>query len=104
MTKQEWLEMWHLSGEEGERAWQAKQEMHAKSFDSHIIIPDIQPYKAIATGEMINSRAQHRNYLKKHDLVEFGNEKIKPKQMPDVPGRREAIIEACRKHKVRGFY
>ena len=28
MTKQEWLEIWKLSGEEGEQAWQKTQEMH----------------------------------------------------------------------------
>jgi len=104
MTKQEWLDMWHLTGAEGEAAWQAKQEMHNREADAHMIIPDIQPYKAVVTGEVINSRSQHREYLKRNDLVELGNEKGKPKPIPEVAGRREAIIEACRKHKVRGFH
>jgi hypothetical protein len=42
--------------------------------------------------------------LKRNDLVELGNEKGKPKEIPDVPGRREAIVESLRKHKVRGFH
>ncbi len=104
MTKQEWLEMWNLSGDEGDKAWQAKQDMHARSHESPMVIGDIQPYKAVATGEMIMSRSQHRDYLKRHNLVELGNEKTKPKEIPEVPGRRQAIIDACRKHKVRGFY
>jgi hypothetical protein len=48
MTKQEWLEMWKLSGEAGEAAWNEKQSMHTRG--SHIIIPDIQPYKSVVTG------------------------------------------------------
>lgn len=71
--------------------------------DSLTIITDIQPYKSIATGEVINSRSQHREMLKRHNLVELGNEPVKKREIQDVPGRREAIIEACRKHKVRGF-
>jgi hypothetical protein len=102
MTKQEWLEMWKLSGEAGEAAWNEKQSMHTRG--SHIIIPDIQPYKSVVTGEVINSRKQHREYLKRNDLVELGNEKGRPKEIPDVPGRREAIVESLRKHKVRGFH
>jgi hypothetical protein len=103
MDKQEWLEMWKLSGEAGERAWQDKLQMHERAYDSHIVIPDIQPYKTV-TGEVVNSRKQHREFLKRNDLVEIGNEKGKPKEIPDVPGRREAIVDALRKHKVRGFH
>jgi putative FmdB family regulatory protein len=43
------------------------------------IIQDIQPYRSMATGEMITTRDQHRNHLKQHNLIEIGNEKIKPK-------------------------
>ena len=67
------------------------------------IMPDIQPYKSVVTGEVINSRSKHREHLKAHGLVELGNEKPKPRAMPDLPGRREAIIETCRKMKIRGF-
>ena len=38
------------------------------------IIGDIEPYRSIATGEMINSRQQHRQHLRDHNLVEIGNE------------------------------
>jgi len=44
----------------------------------HYIIPDIKPYKAV-TGDMqgkwITSRKQHREFLKRNDLIEVGNEK-----------------------------
>lgn len=69
----------------------------------YFVMKDIAPYKSMVTGETINSRKQHREMLRKHNLVEFGNDKPPPKTIDDTPGRREAIIEACKKHKVRGF-
>ena len=74
MTKEEWLEMWKLSGEEGEKAWQATQEMHARRGDATYVIPDIAGYKSMATGEWISGRRQHKEHLKRHGLIEIGNE------------------------------
>ncbi len=39
---------------------------------------DIEPYRAITgdmQGEMITSRSQHKEFLRRNDLVEVGNEK-----------------------------
>lgn len=44
-----------------------------------MVIADIQPYRSMATGEMITSRSQHRDHLKNTGCVEVGNETIKPK-------------------------
>ena len=44
---------------------------------SHYVIPDIQPYKAVAgdmAGKMITSRSQHRAFLKRNGFEEVGNE------------------------------
>lgn len=48
--------------------------------DSHNIIPDIQPYQSMQTGELIGGRRQHREHLRQHGLVEIGNEvdKMRP--------------------------
>lgn len=43
------------------------------------VVPDIEPYKSMITGEMITGRAQHREHLRRHDCVEVGNEKQTPK-------------------------
>jgi hypothetical protein len=51
------------------------------------IVPDIQPYKSMVTGERIRGRAHHRDHLRRHDLIELGNEPVrdrKPKEMPPV--------------------
>jgi hypothetical protein len=74
MTKEQWLEMWKLSGEEGEKAWQATQEMHARRGDATYVIPDIAGYKSMQTGEWIAGRRQHKEHLKRHGLIEIGNE------------------------------
>lgn len=42
--------------------------------ESHYVIGDIKPYKSMVTGEMITSRAQHREHLIKHGCQEVGNE------------------------------
>lgn len=50
----------------------------AKSEGKLHIIPDIEPYKAVTgdmAGKWITSRKQHRDFLKRNDLVEVGNEK-----------------------------
>jgi hypothetical protein len=41
------------------------------------VIDDIKPYQVIGPeyGKVIGSRSQHREYLRKHDLIEVGNEK-----------------------------
>ena len=41
------------------------------------ILPDIQPYQAAGPeyGKWITSRSQHREYLRKHNLIEVGNER-----------------------------
>lgn len=60
-----------------------------------MVMGDIQPYRSMVTGEMINSRSQHREHLKAHRLVEVGNEtkylKPKPKELP--PGLKRRIID-----------
>lgn len=59
-----------------------------------MVIPDIQPYKSMATGEMITSRSRHREHLRQHGLVEVGNETkyISQHKQKEIPkGLKEAI-------------
>lgn len=60
------------------------------------IIPDIKPYQSVITGEEIGSRSKHRAHLKRHGMIEVGNEFIPPKKMPDVPGLKDDILRAMR--------
>jgi hypothetical protein len=47
------------------------------------VIGDINPYRSMATGEYVMGRAQHRDHLKRHGLIEIGNEK-QTKAKPEV--------------------
>ena len=62
---------------------------------SHQVMPDIQPYRSMVTGEEITSRSRHREHLKQHRLVEVGNEtkylQPKPKELPR--GTKETIAQ-----------
>jgi putative FmdB family regulatory protein len=44
------------------------------------IMPDIQPYRSMVTGEVIGSRSTHKKHLITHNVTEVGNEKPQPKQ------------------------
>jgi hypothetical protein len=92
--KEKWLELWNLSGEEGERQWKLKQEMHERPPKVNYIIPDIQAYKSMATGEYIQSRSAHRAHLKQHGLIELGNEKLTPPKPKTDPTVKRDIINA----------
>ena len=55
--------------------WLKKYETHTQV---HHVIPDIQPYKAVAgdmAGKWIRSRREHRAFLKRNQFEEVGNEK-----------------------------
>jgi hypothetical protein len=41
------------------------------------IIDDIEPYRVVGPeqGKLITSRSKHREYLRKHNLIEVGNER-----------------------------
>ena len=63
------------------------------------VMPDIQPYKSMITGEMITGRAQHREHLRRHDCQEVGNEKpdlTPPDFTPDFGEVRDSVMEANR--------
>lgn len=101
MTKQDWLEMWHLSGEEGERLWQAKQRMDEQPFDAPMVADDIKPYISQINGQVINSRSQHRKHLREHNCIEIGNETHHLKAKPTEPpkGLKEQLIKAVYQHE-----
>lgn len=62
-----------------------------------MVMPDIEPYQSMITGEMITSRSQHREHLKKHGYVEVGNDSslCKAPSIPDVsPQKRKELIRS----------
>lgn len=65
--------------------------------DAPYVLPDITPYRSMATGEMIGSRSTHRAHLRRHGLIEVGNEtkaltSLRPPP-PDREARKRAIAD-----------
>lgn len=59
-----WVYIDGVAYEKGERGVRARVE----------IVGEIQPYQSQITGEMITSRAQHREHLLRHGYTEVGND------------------------------
>jgi len=57
------------------------------------VAPDIQPYRSMVTGEIINSRSQHRAHLKAHGKIEVGNERMEVMR-PEPTGIKEDLVKA----------
>lgn len=63
----------------------------------YMVMGDIQPYRSMVDGSIINSRSSHRAHLKQHGCVEVGNDSslyAKPKPISSPPGLKEDIIRA----------
>ena len=58
----------------GQLVWSADDYATPADPNAPMVIPDIQPYQSMATGEIITSRSQHRDHLRQHKLIEIGNE------------------------------
>lgn len=63
-----------------------------------MIASDVPAYKSMATGEMIEGRAQHRAHLKKHKLIEVGNEPVREQASRADHNVKPEFTEAIRQH------
>lgn len=61
------------------------------------VLGDISPYRSTQTGETISGRAQHREHLKRHGLIEVGNETKyitrNKEYRGDEAGRKQVIAD-----------
>lgn len=67
MTRRRWI--YNADGSCYEVTAETSIENHAP-----YIHGEFQPYRSMATGEMIDGRKAHREHLKRHKLVEVGTE------------------------------
>lgn len=58
---------------------------------SAMVIPDIQPYRSMIDGSMIEGRSQHRAHLKQHNCIEVGNESMESKAPIPSDSRKEVL-------------
>jgi hypothetical protein len=64
-----------------------------------MVSPDIAPYKAMSgdkMGQMITSRKEHREFLKRNRFIEVGNEPVKPVKNDTRPKKGEVATELKR--------
>lgn len=57
------------------------------------VMEDMKPYRSPLDGSIVSSRAEHRNHMRKHDVIEVGNEKLtRPMQKPYDSGNLKQDI------------
>ena len=61
-----------------------------------MVMRDVNEYRSMVTGEMIGGRAQHREHLRTHDLVEIGNEGLKGRRIDTDPKPGEIVADLKR--------
>jgi hypothetical protein len=67
-----------------------------------MVIGDIAPYKSMCDGTMVMGRMQHRDHLKRHSVIEVGDQThhLKPYgQYKSPPGLKETLIREVHKAK-----
>lgn len=72
-----------------------KEEYQGPPEAGFFVMGDINPYKSMVTGEMIQGRRQHREHLIRHNVVEVGNELDKrPQKAVETPkGLKQTIAD-----------
>lgn len=80
--REKYLQYWNLpfEGEAADKAWKEKQEMTVR--EAPRVMSDIGGYISQVDGSYIDSRSKHRDHLKRHGMVELGNDL--PKQQKSV--------------------
>jgi putative FmdB family regulatory protein len=57
-------------------------------------VGDIKGYRSTLDGKWIGSRSAHREHLRKHDVIEVGNERLPARKPKQPQGIREDIERA----------
>ena len=99
MTDKEYFVEWWtptVGREEAERSWDEKVRLQNQRIQTHLIASDISGYISQVDGSWIESRSKHREHLKRHGMVELGNDvplKQKQVQIQDGEARKQRIAE-----------
>lgn len=81
---------WVSPGELARRKAMREPPRQASKLSRPMIMRDIDPYRSVIDDTVITSRSQERDYLKRHGVVQVGNEKPKQKRAP-TSAEKEAI-------------
>ena len=94
--KEKFIDWWTptIGKEAAEASWEEKQKESVRQ--SHMVTSDIGGYISQIDGSWIESRSKHREHLKRHRMVELGNDPItqhKPIEVQSPEQRKRAIAE-----------
>lgn len=67
-----------------------------------MVIGDIAPYKSMVDGTMVMGRAQHKEHLKRHNVIEVGDQQhtLKPYgQYKSPDGLKDTVVRAYQQKK-----
>lgn len=56
------------------RDWVAFDKWRGRPRSGLVVVSDIEPYRNVIDGKPVGGRRQHREFLKRHDVIEVGNE------------------------------
>ena len=60
------------------------------------VMADMKEYQSPLDGSVVRSRKHHRDHMKRHDVIEVGNERIKPGLKKDYnPGNIRGDIQGA---------
>ena len=61
-----------------------------------MVIADCTPFKSIVDGSIINSNVGRRDHMRRHNLIELGNEPIKQQEYRGDHNVRKELTEAVK--------
>lgn len=82
-----YLYYWNLpfEGPEADAAWEAKKKM-TRQF-APTVISDIGGYISQVDGSYIDSKSKHRDHLKRHNMIELGNDYPKEQRGVEISSK-----------------
>ena len=69
-------------------------QMVEKVITAPMVMADCQPFKSIVDGSIINSNAGRRDHMKRHNLIELGNEPIRQQEYRGDHNVRPELTQA----------
>ena len=96
--KEYYIYFWEntLGREEAEKSWEEKVKVESQKRTHHMVTSDIGGYISQVDGSWIESRSKHRDHLKRHRMVEVGNDvpmSHKPVEVANNEQRKRHIAE-----------
>ena len=101
MSKQRWI----YPGN-GQEPFEVTDDYVPEPRAGYYVAGDIQPYRSMVDGSIIQSRSRHREHLRQHGMIEVGNDSSvkNPRYVPPgetLPSAKPDLIRALQQVKER---